>query len=578
MEIQVQTPGKKPRKFVAEDFVLTDWDHLQPYFDRLAEMPLETVVDIEHWLKMFSELSFILHEEKAWRYIRMTCDTTSESIRKRYDQISSEIFPQFSVKANELLKKLYESPAFPLLDPEHYLVLTRSVKNSIELFREANVPLETEIRRRGLAYDEAASRLYIEDGGQKLTLQKAASLLEKGDRHKREEVWRKIASARLALKDSWDELLTDLCGLRRQVARNAGFDSFSDYSFKALERFDYTREDCYAFHDSIERVVKPQLIAFSRKRQRNLGLGELRPWDLTVDELGREALHPFTNSQELIAGCIRILERLRPALADNLRLMKEMGHLDLDSRIGKAPGGYNYSLPVTGAPFIFMNAVGTSSDLITMLHELGHAQHSFATVQIDIAEFRHVPAELAEFASMGMELFSLDALDEFYKDAESLRRARREQLMRPLLLLPWIASVDAFQFWLYDHPDHTVPERERAWTDIFLRFHGDYVSWEGDEDVLKNLWQKQGHIYDLPFYYIEYGIAQLGAIAVWRNYRLDPQKGLNDYLTALSMGYTRPIPEVYAAAGIRFDLSESYIRELVDFVAGEIDKVDRGEF
>ncbi|MFM2375551.1 MAG: hypothetical protein RLZZ165_648 [Bacteroidota bacterium] len=578
MEIQVQTPGKKTRKFVAEDFILTDWEHLQPYFDRLAEMPLETVEDIEHWLKMSSELSFVVHEEKAWRYIRMTCDTTSEPIRKRYDQISSEILPQFSVRANELLQKLYESPAFPLLDPERYLVLTRSVKNSIELFRESNVPLDTEIRKRGREHDEAASRLHIEDGGQKLTLQKAASLLEQGDRNRREEIWRKITSARLALKDSWDQLLTDLCGLRGQVARNAGFESFSDYSFKALERFDYTREDCYAFHDAIERVVKPQLVALSRDRQRNLGLGELRPWDLNVDELGREALHPFTDSQELITGCIRILERLRPALADNLRLMKEMGHLDLESRLGKAPGGYNYSLPVTGAPFIFMNAVGTSNDLTTMLHELGHALHSFATAQIDIAEFKHLPSELAEVASMGMEFFSLDALDEFYKDPESLRRARREQLMRPLILLPWIASVDAFQFWLYDHPGHTVPEREQAWTDIFLRFHGDHVSWEGDEEVLKNLWQKQGHIYDVPFYYIEYGIAQLGAIAVWRNFRHDPQKGLNDYLKALSMGYTRPIPEVYAAAGIRFDFSESYIRELVDFVAGEIDKVDRGEF
>jgi oligoendopeptidase F len=225
-----------------------------------------------------------------------------------------------------------------------------------------------------------------------------------------------------------------------------------------------------------------------------------------------------------------------------------------------------------------MNAVGTQSDLTTMLHEAGHAQHSFATQYIDIAEFKHMPAELAELASMSMELITLDYLGEFYKDPESLRRARREQLLRPLTLLPWIASIDAFQFWVYDHPEHTIAEREQAWSDIFLRFHGDYISWEGDEEVLKSLWQKQGHIYDVPFYYIEYGIAQLGAIAVWRNYRKNPEKGLNDYLHALSMGYTRPIPEVYAAAGIRFDFSESYIRELIDFVVGEIERIERDEF
>ncbi len=578
MAITVQPPQKKTRSFVAVDFVVTDWEHLAPYFQKLAEMPLDTVADVERWLEMSSELGFVLDEEKAWRFIRMTCDTTSEEIRKLYDQFSSEILPHLSIVANELLKKLYDSPAFQQLDADKYLVLKRSVIKRIELFREANVPLSTEIRKRSREFDEIASSFFIEEDGQKLTLQKAAAFLEVRDRNRREEIWRKITGARFAQRDRLNDLYTDLLGLRTQVAKNAGFDSFADYKFEALGRFDYTRQDCYAFHDSIEKVVKPQLVARSRVRQQNLGLPDLRHWDLNVDEFGKEALHPFQNASELIEGSIRILERLRPQMADNLRVMQSMGHLDLESRLGKAPGGYNYSLPETGVPFIFMNAVGTQSDLTTMLHEAGHAQHSFATQHIKIAEFKHMPSELAELASMSMELITLDFLGEFYSDSESLRRARREQLMRPLTLLPWIASIDAFQFWIYDHPDHSVQDREKAWEEIFRRFHGDYISWNGDEEILKSLWQKQGHLYDVPFYYIEYGLAQLGAIAVWRNYRQNPTKGLDDYMHALSLGYTRPIPEVYAAAGVRFDFSEPYIRELIDFIVQEIEKIDRNEY
>lgn len=578
MAIAIQFLGKKTRRFVADNFVVTDWESLAPYFQTLAEAPLDTVEEVEQWLRMSSELSFVVDEEKAWRYIRMTCDTTSAEIRERYNQFSTEILPHLAVHGNELLKKLYNSPAFKLLDPETYLVLTRSVIKRIELFREANVPINTEIRKRSREFDEVASSLFIEVDGQKLTLQKAAAFLEGEDRGLREEIWRKIVGARLMQRDRLNNLYTDLLKLRTQVALNAGYQSYADYKFEALGRFDYTRQDCYAFHDSIERVLKPQLIARSRERQSNLGLTELRHWDLNVDEFGREPLHPFQNVDELVEGCIKIMERLRPDLADNLRTMRDMGHLDLESRLGKAPGGYNYSLPETGVPFIFMNAVGTPGDLTTMLHEAGHAQHSFATQRLDIAEFMHMPSEIAELASMSMELITLDYLDEFYQNPADLRRARREQLLRSLNLLPWIASIDAFQFWVYDHPDHTVAEREDAWRNIFLRFHGDYVSWEGVEDVLNSLWQRQGHVFDVPFYYIEYGIAQLGAIAVWRNYRKDPKKGLQDYMNALAMGYTRPIPEVFAAASIQFDFSEPYIKELIDFVVAELGKIDRDEF
>lgn len=578
MTVSPEVSGRKSRKFVAEDFEVTNWDNLVPYFQQLLESPLDNALEIESWLKNRSELEAVLDEDRAWRYIKMTCNTTDEAIKQHYEQFISEILPQWSIMDNDMLKKLYNSPAFATLDPQKYLIINRSVKMRIELFREENVALQTEIGKRSREFDEVASRISVELDGEKMTLQRAAKRLESRDRSVREETWRKITGSRLVFKDQLNNLFTDLVSLRTQVAHNAGYKSYADYKLDALGRFDYSRADCYAFHSSIEQVVKPLLIARGRVRQANLGLDELRHWDLNVDEFGKPALKPFNTTEELTNRSIQIFERLDPVLASQVRLMRDMGYLDLESRLGKAPGGYNYLLAETGVPFIFMNAVGTQGDLTTMLHEAGHAAHSFAVNGIEIGEFKHMPAEVAELASMSMELITLDFLGEFYQDPEDLRRARREQLVRPLTLLPWIAAIDAFQFWVYDHPTHTIAERETAWKEIFIRFHGDQVSWEGLDDVLSSFWQKQGHVFDLPFYYIEYGLAQLGAIAVWRNYRQNPEKGLADYKKALAMGYTRPIPEVYEAAGVRFDFSSGYIRELIAFLAQEIEKLDIGEF
>lgn len=561
---------RKLRKFVADEFVVTDWAHLEPYVVKLMAAPLDTVEEVEAWLKDYGELEAVVNEEGAWRYIRMTCDTDNADYKASYDFFIGEIIPHLSVHSNALLRRLYNAPGFALLDEKRYQVLIRTTKNRIELFRDENVPLSAEIRRRSREFDNIASMLYIEEGGQKLTLQRAAALLEERDGEMRQRVWQKITQSRLAYRERLDQLFSDLVQMRTRIARNAGYDSYADYKFAELGRFDYTREDCYAFHASVEQVVRPEVERRAAERAANLGKRPLRPWDLSVDEFGEEPLNPFKDSQALMKGVIRLFERMDPRIADHFKTMQQMGHLDLDSRLGKAPGGYNYSLPETGVPFIFMNAVGTQSDLTTMLHETGHAIHSFAIQNMEIGEFKHLPSEVAELASMSMELLTIDYLDEFYPDPAALSRARRELILRPITLLPWIASIDAFQFWVYDNPNHTVAEREEQWAATFKRFHGDYVSWEGYEDVLRSFWHKQGHVFEVPFYYIEYGIAQLGAVAVWRNFKRDPEKGLRDYLHALTLGYSRPIPEIYAAAGVRFDFSEGYIRELIDFMLGEL--------
>lgn len=574
MSVVQEIFAPKKRTFVPADFQLNSWEDVEPLIQKLADAPMETAEEVESWLKRNGELEAVLNENGAWRYIRMTRDTNNADLRKDYEFFIMEILPKLTVKHNELMRKLYGAKGFSLLDPEKYKVLIRGVRNQIELFREENVALEAEHRKRARAFDEVAASMSVEINGEKVTLQKAASMLEQKDRGFRQEVWEKMTEERLKHKETLDTLLSDLIGIRTQIARNAGFDSFADYKFKDLGRFDYTRADAMAFHAAVEKVVTPEMVRRSRMRAENLGLDTLRPWDLAVDEFGYAPLKPFADTAGMLEKVILMLSRLHPQVGNYLQTMDKMGHLDLGSRLGKAPGGYNYGLQETGVPFIFMNAVGTQSDLIVMLHESGHAVHSFLTHPIEIAEFKHLPAEVAELASMSMELITMDFLDEVYTNPDDIRRARREQLLRPVVLLPWIATVDCFQFWLHDFPDHTVAEREAKWAEIFRRFHGDYVSWEGYEHVLKNFWQKQGHIYEVPFYYIEYGIAQLGSLAVWRNFCLDPVQGLENYLKALSLGYSKTIPEVYAAAGIRFDFSEANIREIVSFLGEKLDELE----
>lgn len=575
MAIVTQIPSRRKRSFLPENFKVTDWESLDPYFVELMEAPLDTIEQVESWLKKTSELEYILTEDKAWRYIRMTCDTENKEIKEHFQVFVTDIMPNLSRIGNEIQKKLYDSKGFSELDQDKYLILIRNVKKSIELFREENISIETEIRQRSRDFDEISGSLFIEEDGEKITLQMAASLLEDPDRNERQRVWQKMTDARLVKRKELDLLFSDLIKMRHQIAVNAGFKDFGAYMFKRLGRFDYTREDCEQFHRSIELVVTPMLEKISEKRRKRLGVDVLRPWDLAVNEFGQEKLKPFSDTDELFEITRNIFQRLDPKFGAMLDAMKSLGTLDLDSRLGKAPGGYNYSLPETGAPFIFMNAVGSQRDMTTMLHEGGHAIHSFSTNHIDISEFSRLPSEVAELASMSMELVALDHYEEIYPDPQHKYRAQREQLMSPINILPWIATIDAFQFWIYDHPEHTAKERADKFVQIYKRFHGKYISWDGLENVLETYWHRQGHVFEVPFYYIEYAIAQLGALAVWRNYREDAKKGLEAYQEALALGYTRPIPEMYAKANVKFDFSESYFRELMEFLLQELEAVEQ---
>ena len=570
--MQAVQPLKRPaRKFLPEDFILTSWGKLKPYFDDLADRPLNSMQDLRKWFADRSELESIISEDLAWRYIRMTCYTENEEYLKSYQDFIQNIQPEIAPVSDKLNRK---AAACELLDAlaqeEGYSILVRNLRKEIEIFREENVPIFTEISTETQKYAQITGSMTVDIDGKTLTLQQAAVFLMSTDREKRESVYRKINERRLRHKDELDALFTKLVKLRHQVAVNAGFKNFRDYMFKALGRFDYTPQDCFDFHAAIEHEVVPLLNQFAEERKLSLAVDVLRPWDKAVDPEGREALKPFTNGKELAEKTIRVFQNLDTYLGQCLSIMQAMGHLDLESRIGKAPGGYNYPLAEVGVPFIFMNATSTLRDMVTIMHEGGHAIHNFLTRDLALNDFKSTPSEVAELASMSMELISMDHWNIFFENEPELQRAKREHLEDIIETLPWVATIDKFQHWIYENPDHTTEERRIEWNRIFAKFADTVTDWRGLQDSRDYLWQKQLHLYEVPFYYIEYGMAQLGAIAVWRNFRKNPAKGLQGYQNALKLGYLRTIPEIYEAANVKFDFSRSYIRELMAFVRGEI--------
>lgn len=564
---------KQPRTLLPEDFKVTTWEALKPYFDELLARPVENVATLEKWLKDISELDAVISEDAAWRQIRMTCDTTDKSLEEAFAYFCMEIQPQLQPYTDALNKKLLASEYLNQLDQDLYATYLRSVKKQVKLFRDENVPLLAELSVQSQQYGPIVGKMTINVNGQEYTLQQAARFLESSDRALREEVYRKTSERRLQDKDQLDQLYTTLVQKRDQVARNAGFANYRDYKFEDLGRFDYTREDCFQFHAAIKEHILPLVKNFQEKQRQKLGLDVLRPWDGEAEPAGVKPLEPFHTGEELINKAIATFDELGPFFGNCLRVMQKMGRLDLESRKGKAPGGYNCPLAETGVPFIFMNAAGQMKDLTTMVHEGGHAVHSFLSHNLKMSFFKEYPMEIAEVASMSMELFTMDHWNIFFSNPDELRRAKLQQLERAIVIFPWIATIDKFQHWVYEHPLHTVEERTAAWVSILEEFSTQTVDFSGLEASRAASWQRQLHLFEVPFYYIEYGIAQLGAIAMWKQYKENKQQALDNYVKALSLGSTRTLPELYKAAGIKFDFSPAYVKELADFVQAEIDKI-----
>ncbi|GAA4052002.1 M3 family oligoendopeptidase [Hymenobacter glaciei] len=563
--------SRPQRHYLPEDFVVTDWTAIEPFFQELQARPVQTATELERWLLDRSELESVLSEDLAWRYIRMTCDTQDATRAESFQYFVNEVEPQVAPYDHALNEKMLAVPALADLDERRYGVFLRSVRRASEIYRAENIPLKTDISTKQQQYAATVGAMNVTIDGEEMTLPQAADRLKSPDRAVREAAWRAIQARRLQDAEPLDALFSELIGLRTQVALNAGFANFRDYMFAALGRFDYTPQDCFDFHAAIRETVVPLIDDFDLERRQDLNQPALRPWDLDVDPSGQPPLKPFGTGEELLEKTIAVFQNLDPYLGDCLRTMRHMGHLDLESRKGKAPGGYNYPLDETGVPFIFMNATSSLRDVVTMLHEGGHAVHSFLTRGLPLGADKHPPSEVAELASMSMELMSMDQWDVFFPNPDDLRRAKKTHLESVLETFPWVATIDKFQHWIYENPLHTHETRHQRWVQIFDEFNQRTVDWRGLESFKPYLWQKQLHLYEVPFYYIEYAMAQLGAIAVWRNYRQNPAEGLAAYKRALALGYTAPIGQIYAAAGIRFDFSTEYLRTLADFVRAEME-------
>jgi len=572
MENKIVIPTRPIRKFVPEDLVINSWNKIKSLFDNLVNREISSSLELEQLMLDQSELSAVLEEDMAWRYIKMNIDTTDKELGEQFSFWIKEISPNTAPYSHKLNLKLVNSPYLKDLDQEKYRIYLRSVKKQIEIFREDNIPLFTTMEEKQQEYGAISAKMSIEVDGEKMTMQKAALLLKSTDRAKREAIYNKISSRRLQDEKVLDDLFDELISLRQQIAKNAGFDNYRDYMFAAMGRFDYTPKDCFNFHDAIAKEIVPIINSFEQKRKNKLGNESYKPWDTAVDVDGLPPLKPFDGGTELTDLSIECFNRLRPYFGECLSTMKAMKHLDLESKNGKAPGGFMYPLYEIGVPFIYMNAVGSQRDLVTMVHEGGHAVHSFLSRDLSLTEFKSTPSEVAELASMAMELLSMDHWDVFYDDAADLKRARLEQLEKALETLPWVASIDKFQHWIYTNK-HTAQQRKEKWLEISAELGNQIIDWEGNENVHANLWQKQLHLYEVPFYYIEYGMAQLGAIAMWRSYKQLGEQGLDNYMNALKLGYTKTIGEIYETAGIKFDFSASYVKELADFIKDELKKL-----
>ncbi len=555
------------RKYVDQSFDCSSWESVEKYLQELSDRSIQNATDFQAWLKDKSELEAVLEENMAWRYIRMTIDTTNEDYKKSYQFFVTEIQPNLAPYEDSLNRKMLSQPWCSDLEKDAaYPIYFRSARIAQELYREENIPLETELNSLSQEYGGITGQQMITYNGKELTMPQAANFLKDTNETVRQEVFTLIAERRAQDREKLDELFNKLVQLRHQIALNADCSDYRDYKFKALGRFDYSIEDCLQFHDAVAEHIVPLVRQLQQKQAKELGKEKLRPWDLEVDPKGKPALKPFENGEQLIEGTIQMFQKLDPYFASCLTTMRKDGYLDLDSKPGKAPGGYNYPLYESGIPFIFMNAAGAQRDLVTMVHEGGHAVHSFLSRDLELTGFKSLPSEVAELASMSMELLTMDLWDTFYADADDLKRAQREQLEGIIKILPWIAMIDAFQHWIYTNPKHTIAERTAEWLSLGERFGTGMMDYSDFEYVKQSSWQRQLHLFEVPFYYIEYGIAQLGAIGVWKNFEKDAVKSIDQYKKALALGYTRSIPEIYKEAGLQFDFSSATLKELAEFI------------
>jgi oligoendopeptidase F len=554
-------------KFVSEDFDASAWENIEPYVNDLLERKLTCSKCIETLISDSSNLAEHISETGALLYIGMTCDTENSDKKDEFLNFVENVRPKLSEFSDKLNRRIIDHSSLEDL-PERYNLMIRGIESDIEIFRVENIPLGVEQTKLVTKAQGITGAMTVEFEGKERTFPEMRGFLESNDRTQRKEAWKSMVNRWMENSEELSEIFDKLIKIRHQIAINAGFKSYTDYMFRAMHRFDYSVEDCLIFHKSIEEICMPIVKKINSERKSSFGLNKLSPWDVNEksgsgpDIAGKLPLRPFETVDEMVTKLSQLFHNMSNDLGAKFDKLVEMDTLDLETRKGKAPGGYQYYLEKSRIPFIFMNAAGLQGDLETMIHESGHAFHSLYCGHLELIDERNYPIEFAEVASMSMELLTQPGWSIFYDEQEEADRAKISHLEGVIFLLPWIATIDAFQHWIYANPEHTREERKLQWISLRERF-GSVMDWEGNEDFRELSWQQQGHLFGVPFYYVEYGIAQLGALQLWQTHRKNPKKALKDYSNAMELGNTKTLPDLFAAAELELGFDAEHLNSLI---------------
>ena len=557
-----------PRRFVPDDLDFSDWKNLEPLFGHLLDRKLNSKEALEQWMLDNSELSGAIREEFARRRIAIACDTSGAEAEKSFLHFVENISPKLAPNGNKLNLKFLECPYLDELDRERYEVVIRERRCSVKLYRWENIPLQIVIDKLTQQYQKIMAAMTVDFRGKEFTMPQMSIHFQDKDRNVREEAWKLSCERRLKDAEELDELFDKLLKMRIKVARNSGFNDFFEYMSCVENRLDYTPEDCLRLHDSTERYILPLNRQIVEERRKALDLDTVRPWDMYCDQYGRDRLRPFETVDKLASGCREIFGKVDKEFGYNFQIMIDLGLLDLESRKDKAPFSYQIPLTEVRLPYIFMSAVGLNHDIFALLHEGGHAFHQFAFRREPLVDYRCSPNEFAEVAAMGMELLGTAYLDVFYNQADAAHASRRH-FEDTIGLFPEVGIIDTFQHWIYTHPEHTSRERSNCWAKLMERYSIG-VDWSGLEEAYHYYWHSIPHIFLRPFYFIEYAIAQLGALQVWQNSRKNKKRAIAAYKSAMQLGGSRSLPELFQTANIEFDFSNKIIEPLMTEVYEEV--------
>jgi oligoendopeptidase F len=566
-------PKRKERKYLPEDLSINTWQDLESFVNELLQRKIQNVEEFENWLVDVSEFEMITSEDYRWRYIKTSVNTNDNEAKNHLESFILHLSTHLDEFSNEISKKILASPFLDSLKDEGYKIYIRGLKKDVEIFRKQNVEIAQHLNLLVNEYDSITGGMSIVVNEKEIALTQAAIYLKSTDRATRETVFKQINERRSIDENKLDLLLDNMIAKRDKIATNAGYSNFRDYQFDALNRFDYTAKDCFVFHNAVQKVIVPIQNEIILDRKKKLGLDVLKPWDLEVDVDGKEPLKPCASIQEFIEKNIECLNSVDEYFGSRLDIMNQMNYLDLDARKGKAGGGYNMTMPEIGVPFIFMNANLSENDIRVMTHEAGHAVHSFLAHPLKLNAFKSTPSEVAELASMSMELFCMDNWKVFYKNETEQNAAQKRHIEGILGTFSSVSMIDSFQHWIYENPNHTHEERCNYYFSLQEKFGNSVVDWTDLEKYKKYMWQRVLHIYHVPFYYIEYAFAQLGAVAMYKQYKNNKGLALENYKKALKLGYTRPIGDIYKEAGIKFDFSEQYVADIIGFLKDEYDLI-----